>query len=132
MAAILLVDDDHMIHQTYRKLLPMFGHSIIASAFDGLEAINTYTHLNPKPDIVLMDQRMPRMDGITATQKLKQLDPECLILFLSADLTAKPEALAAGATDFKTKPLRLSELLSTLNTLLGIKNEREIRNLAIS
>lgn len=102
----------------------MVGHSIIASAFDGLDAVNTYTHLNPKPDLVLMDQRMPRMDGISATKKLKQLDPECLILFLSADLMARPKALAAGATDFKTKPLRLSELLSTLNTILGIEDEK--------
>lgn len=124
MATILLVDDDHMIHQAYRKLLPMVGHSIIASAFDGLDAITTYTNLNPKPDLVMMDQRMPRMDGITATQKLKQLDPECLILFLSADMAIKQEALAAGAADFKTKPIRLKDLLSTLNTLLGLKGEK--------
>ncbi|MFX1561904.1 MAG: response regulator transcription factor [Promethearchaeota archaeon] len=121
MATILLVDDDQGIHQTYSKLLPMVGHSVMASAFNGFNAINTYTRLNPKPDLVLMDQRMPRMDGITATQKLKHLDPECLIIFLSADNKVKREALAAGAAAFKTKPLRLKDLLSALRKILKLK-----------
>lgn len=92
----------------------MKGFSVVANAFDGAEAVKIYSRLNPRPDILLMDYRMPIMDGISATRELKKIDPACRIIFLSADETARDEALAAGATQFLTKPVRFEALLENI------------------
>lgn len=123
MATVLLVDDDHMIHQTYSILFSMRGHILIAKAFNGVEALEIYPHLNPKPDVVLMDQRMPRMDGLTTTRELKRIDPNCCIIFISADETVREEALAAGAIEFISKPISFDDLLAKIALVLKDKSK---------
>jgi len=63
----------------------MRGYNVVASAFDGAEAIRVYSKLYPKPDVVLMDHRMPVMNGIAAAKELLRINPSCKIIFLSAD-----------------------------------------------
>ena len=91
----------------------------MASALNGAEAIKIYTRLDPKPDVVLMDHRMPIMDGVSATRELKRIDPSCKIIFLSADETAMNEALAAGASSFKLKPISSLELFHAIEQVLN-------------
>lgn len=74
--------------------------------------------MNPKPEIILMDYRMPVMDGIMATKELKRMDPSCRIIFLSADETAMEAALASGASAFKTKPVRIEELEDSMINII--------------
>lgn len=126
MATILLVDDDHMIHQTYSLLFSMRGHTLVGQAFNGVEALEIYPHLNPKPDIVLMDQRMPRMDGLTTTKELKRINPDCCIIFLSADETVKEEAMAAGAVDFISKPISFDALLAKISLVLKGRSKNSL------
>ena len=70
------------------------------------------------PDIVLMDHRMPVMNGTTATRELKHLDADCRILFLSADETVKDEAIEAGAIGFLPKPIRANTLFSAVSEMI--------------
>lgn len=95
----------------------MNGFQVIASAYDGMEAVDTYSKLNPKPDIILMDYRMPMKDGVTATQEIRQMNPVCKIIFLSADETARESAMLAGASSFLIKPVRFAHLLQAINTI---------------
>lgn len=118
MITILIVDDDKSLQHIFRKAFPMRNFEILGQAFDGVEAIELFTQLNPKPDVVIMDQRMPRMDGITATQKLKELNSGTKIIFVSADSCVKNQALAIGADTFLQKPVTLHTLFDTIRALL--------------
>jgi len=118
IATIFLIDDDEALHEIYRDLFAIKGHTLVASAFNGAEAIEIYVKLDPKPDVILMDHRMPIMDGISATKELKRIDPSCKIIFLSADESAMDEALAAGAASFKLKPVSSSDLFEAISQVL--------------
>ncbi len=117
MAEIFLVDDEEFIIELYRDILESKGHKVIAVAGDGEEAVRKYKSLGKKPFIVIMDQRMPVKDGVTATQEILAYDPCARILFGSADLQVKNDALRAGAKDFLLKPFRIEALLKAIEEL---------------
>lgn len=118
MAKILLVDDAAFMRMRCAKLLAENGHETV-EAENGADAIEKYqTH---KPDLVLMDITMPVMDGIKATQKLKEMDPNAKIVMVSAlgQQTMVMEAIKSGALDFIVKPFQPEKILSTVKRVLG-------------
>ncbi|MFX1473886.1 MAG: response regulator [Promethearchaeota archaeon] len=117
MATVFIVEDEEDLHYIYKALLSVKGHVVVASAFDGDEAIEKYSQLDPKPDIIMMDHRMPKMDGISATRELKQACPDCKIIFISADETVRQKAMEAGAEVFQVKPIRAHELYTIITQL---------------
>ena len=122
MIKVLLVDDDKYLQTVYKTLFSVGNFEITAQAFDGVQAIEKYSELDPKPDVVLMDQRMPRMDGITATKELLLMNPEIKVVFLSADAESKNNAFKAGALAFLSKPVRIEVLFETIeNVVKGLK-----------
>jgi len=114
MASILIVDDDAFLHKVLDRILSIGGHTVVGHAYDGAEAVDLFNGFNPKPDIILMDHRMPVMNGASATREIKHIDPNTRILFISADETVKNEALDAGALGFLTKPIRSTELFAAI------------------
>ncbi len=114
----MLVDDDKNLQRVYLTLFRMNNLEVIAQAFDGFEAVEQYRDLNPKPDAVIMDQRMPRMDGITATKKIIELDPEAKVIFLSADDSAETKAKQSGAKLFLSKPISIETLLESIDDVV--------------
>jgi len=117
IAQIFLVDDEEFIIELYRDLLEAKGHTVIGVASDGDEAVRKYKDFGKKPVIVIMDQRMPVKDGVTATEEILRLNPEAKILFGSADLQIKGDAMKAGAKDFLLKPFRIEELLAAIEEI---------------
>jgi len=117
IAEIFLVDDEEFIVELYRDILESKGHRVIAVASDGDEAVKKYRTLKDKPVIVIMDQRMPVKDGVTATHEIISMDPNAKILFGSADLQIKSEAIKAGAKDFLLKPFRIEALLKAIEEI---------------
>jgi two-component system chemotaxis response regulator CheY len=118
MVSIFIVDDDENLHRVYRSFFSMKGFDVVGSAFDGDEAVKLFGSLNPRPDILLMDYRMPIKDGVTATKEIRIIDPASKIIFLSADETARDMAIQAGATYFLIKPVRFAQLLNTITDVL--------------
>ena len=96
----------------------MKGFDVIGSAFDGAEAVKVFNSLNPRPDVLLMDYRMPVKDGVTATMEIQSIDPTSKIIFLSADETAREQAMKAGAISFLIKPVRFTQLMQTITKVL--------------
>ena len=82
MALVLIVDDDVFLHKVLNRILSIGGHTVIGHAYNGGEAIDIFNELNPKPDIILMDHRMPIMNGATATRMILHNNPTCFIFFL--------------------------------------------------
>ncbi|UCE80368.1 MAG: response regulator [Methanobacteriota archaeon] len=114
IATVFLVDDEKFIVELYRDILEAHGHKVIDVASDGEEAVKKYKKMKNKPVVVIMDQRMPVRDGVSATQEILRINPDATIFFGSADLHIEKEALAAGAKGFLLKPFRIEELLAAI------------------
>jgi two-component system chemotaxis response regulator CheY len=118
MVSIFIVEDDPSLRLMYKKMLKISGFDIINSATNGEEAVAMYKSFSVKPDIILMDHRMPIKNGIEATKEILQIDKSSKIIFTSADQSIKESALALGAIDFKEKPFTMNDLIESLRRVL--------------
>ena len=119
---ILVVDDDRIIVEVLKQSLTLAGYSI-ASAANGVEGLALTREL--KPDLVLLDVMMPKMDGYSMCRELKS-DPETqlipvIILTALTDRDDKLKALEVGADEFIRKPPDRQELLIRIRSLLRAK-----------
>ena len=118
MTRVLIVDDDHLMRAGLAELLTADpGIEIIGQAATGREAIEQARRLGP--DVVLMDVRMPDVDGIAATRELARAAPSVRVLILT---TFEQDdyifgALRAGASGFLLKRTRPEELLAAVHTI---------------
>jgi DNA-binding response OmpR family regulator len=118
IARIFIVDDDRTIVYLFEELLRMEGHEVVSSAFDGDQAVTIYQNMHYPPDIILMDYRMPKKDGLLVSKEILAIDPKSTIIFISADTSVKSQALSMGAVAFLEKPFSFRELLTAINEVL--------------
>lgn len=119
IATVFIVEDEELLLELYTAILTRAGHNVIGVAINGAEAILKLQQLKTPPHIIIMDHRMPIMDGLTATLELKRLLPSCKILFISADYRIEARTCKAGADLFITKPVELEKLLTAVHQLVG-------------
>ena len=99
---ILIADDQRPARKGLRALLSMCPQvEVIGEAMDGQDAVNLAAER--RPDIILMDMRMPVMDGLEATRRIKSQTPGVKVVVLTLHAEYQPEALAAGADVFLVK-----------------------------
>lgn len=114
---VLIVDDDQAITQGARLRLEAAGYRTLV-ATDGDDGLKqTLEHL---PNAVLLDVRMPKVDGLTALKAMRE-DPRTSsipVIMLSASLRDKQQALEAGAQYFLNKPYRGHQMLAALEAVL--------------
>ena len=115
---IAIVEDEKDLIDVYQRIFKKKSIHICFIAFDGREAIKKYFECTPRPHVVIMDYRLPIVNGIDATKEILRLDPAAKILFLSADIGVKEEAFKAGAIVFLKKPVSLKELTDTVEVQL--------------
>jgi DNA-binding NarL/FixJ family response regulator len=104
MIKLLLVDDQPGVLAGLRMQFALESDfDVVGEAQDGLEAISRATALHP--DVVVMDARMPNMDGIEATERLREMEPQAgvVILSLHDDALTRSKAESAGAVAFVPK-----------------------------
>jgi len=120
---IFIVEDDHSLRLLYEKALKLNGYNVIGSAKDGDEAVNMYNRFSTKPDIILMDHRMPIKNGIEAAKEIFQnsSDIKPKIIFVSADRSIKEVALSIGVTSFKNKPFSLERLFNNIEKAASVE-----------
>ena len=123
MIRLLIVEDNEMSRDLLLRRLARRGYEVLG-AMDGIEAIEAAR--TQRPDLILMDMSLPKMDGWTATQILKS-DPltratPVVALTAHAMQGDRAKALAAGCDAFETKPVDLARLLETINQLLPERN----------
>lgn len=120
---IFIVEDDHSLRLLYEKALKLNGYNVVGSAKDGDEAVNMYSHFSTKPDIILMDHRMPIKNGIEATKEIlhNSSDIKPKIIFISADRSIKETALSIGVISFKNKPFSLERLFNNIEKAASIE-----------
>jgi two-component system, NtrC family, nitrogen regulation response regulator NtrX len=117
MARILVVDDEEGIRKILRQVLEYEGHEVRVAATGG-EAIHSYAEV--RPDLVFMDVKMARMDGLEALDRIREHDPSACVVMISGHGTIETavEATRRGAYDFLEKPLDTDRLLVTIRNAL--------------
>jgi two-component system chemotaxis response regulator CheY len=118
MSKIFVVDDDHAILKLYRLMLNGVGFEIIDTATNGKIAVEKYRQFPVKPDMILIDYRMPIKNGLDAMVEILQINSSEKIVFASADMDIKERALELGACEFISKPFGMSDVLNVLNRVL--------------
>ena len=113
---ILVVDDDRAVRDSLRRSLQFNGYDV-ETASDGAEALARVP--TARPDAIVMDVMMPRLDGLEATKALRAAGSDLPILVLTARdaVGDRVDGLDAGADDYLTKPFALEELLARLRAL---------------
>ena len=118
-ARLLIVDDHEIFRRGLRALLePSSEWQICGEAVDGLDAVEQYKSL--KPDIVVLDVSMPRLNGLEAARLIRRENPESKIVIITQHDSPqiRSAALEAGARAFVTKSAVGSELVSALRNLI--------------
>jgi len=118
MANILIVDDSIITRSNLKKVLTELGHKVIGEASNGAIGIFKYSKL--KPDLVTMDISMPQTNGIEATAKIIEMDPNALIVMVSA-LNQKRDimdAIHSGAKYYILKPFKIDKVREVIDKVL--------------
>lgn len=123
---VLLVEDNPINRKLGNKMLTALGYQVLF-AEDGQEAIEQIIKHDSIIDVILMDQSMPRKDGLTATKEIRAMEAEGVlsrrrpIIAVTAVVSAQAQALckSAGTDDFLAKPLSMGKLEQSLTTHLS-------------
>jgi len=115
---VLIVDDQPRARRSLEALLSTWHRALeIREASDGREALHLTQEF--RPNIVLMDVRMPQLDGLEATAQIKAIWPWVKVIVLSMYPEHRDEALASGADTFLAKGDAPDALLGVLGAILG-------------
>ncbi len=117
---ILIADDDQSHRTMLAKLLTQWGYAV-KEAEDGLAAVSLCSSDGQNFDLVLMDMRMPRLDGMGALRKIRAQQPNLPILIMTAysEVESAVEAVKAGAYDYLAKPLDFARLKVSLRNVFA-------------
>lgn len=118
---VLIVDDSMFVSKQIGQILTSEGFEIAGTATDGLDGLEKYKELYPNVDLVTMDITMPKMDGVTALEKIIEFDKNATVIMISAlgkqDLVKT--ALVKGAKNYIVKPLDRIKVLERIVQTLG-------------
>jgi len=117
---VLIVDDSMFIAKQIGQILTSEGFEVVGTAENGLDGLEKYKELFPNVDLVTMDITMPKMDGVTALEKIIEFDKDACIIMISAlgkqDLVKK--SLLLGAKNYIVKPLDRKKVLERVEMSL--------------
>ncbi len=121
MKSILIIDDDPLIRKTLSSHLSKEGFDIFV-AEDGKQGLLRYEENSP--DLVILDIRLPDMDGLEALKKIKEMDENSCIIIMTAydDMKTTVEAIKSGAFEYMVKPLDFVELDLTIKKAFQVKS----------
>ena len=117
---ILVVDDFEMFRQFVVELLGKRPElQVVGEASDGLEALQKAVEL--RPDLILLDIGLPRLNGIEVARQMRSLVPESKIIFLTQETSAEvvQEAFRLGARGYVTKHMVVADLFAAVETVLS-------------
>ncbi|MHC5112250.1 MAG: response regulator [Planctomycetota bacterium] len=116
---ILLVDDSRTIRSIQKNVLKQLGYTDIAEAEDGVQALKIFQE--DKPDLMLVDWNMPKVDGITLVKKIREIDKSILMMMCTteAEKSRVLEAIKAGVNNYIVKPFTAESLADKISQTLA-------------
>lgn len=129
MARILIIDDDSSIRETIDLYLTEEGYEVY-TAQNGTEGLNKFVEVSP--DVVILDIRLPDIDGFTVLEDLREEDENVKVIMITAyhDMDTTIRAMKDGAFDYIRKPINVDELdIAVRKALKSIEMERKIDGL---
>lgn len=128
MRTVMIADDEQLIIKGYKKLFDWnaYGYEIVAEAMDGEEAVEKAKLF--RPDIILIDINMPKMNGLQAIKEIKSLFSDIDIIIISGydDFLLVREALLLQVADYLLKPINFEELVICLAKIEDRRNDGSI------
>jgi len=110
---VLIAEDIESVRMALRLAVEHLGHEVVGCVTNGREALEQYD--SKRPEMVLMDVRMPQMDGLTATSELAKRDPGAKVVIVTATRTTKAEAHEVGARGYVEKPFAMADLADEMH-----------------
>jgi putative two-component system response regulator len=133
---ILIIDDEPGNVRIFERVLKGAGFNNVTSITDPLKSVETYKKF--RPDLILLDLKMPKLDGFGVMQALKEVETETylpiLVLTAQRDDATRLLALESGAKDFISKPFEMTEALTRVRNMLEVRllhNEVRDNNLEL-
>src|SRR5438128_4503489 len=122
---VMIAEDEALTRTILRARLEKLGHQIVAEAENGAQAVESAKAM--KPDVIIMDIKMPELDGIEAARQIV-VDHPCAILFLTAfsEDTLVDQAGETGALAYLMKPFRKEDLAPALE--IAVRRFRQIQS----
>jgi len=116
---ILVVDDESHIRKFVTLMVASLGSPVVLEAANGTEALQVYER--EKPDLVLLDVNMPRIDGLETLRSLKRVNPACNVIMLTSLVNRHTveECLELGAFAYVRKDNPPDEMMAQLKTLVA-------------
>lgn len=114
---VAIVDDDIELVRTYELIFRKRRVSVVFVAYDGKSALDQFRNANARPDVVIIDYRMPLMNGIELTVEIKKLELCTKVVFISADDSVRKEAIQAGADVFLKKPVGIKAIIDSIGPI---------------
>jgi len=111
---ILIADDQRDVGRALANLVRLCNHEVVEVVGSGLDAIQAYNRHHP--DLVLMDHRMPKLNGVTACRNIVSKDPAARVILVTA-WSPSDDASASGAIAILPKPVDLQRLSATLQSI---------------
>ena len=108
MASVLIVDDERQVANTFAAFFERNGSHIVTCAYTGADAIAAYEA--SRPDLVLLDLRLPDMTGFDVYARIREHSPVVIMISGHGDIPLAVQALQGGAENFLTKPVDLAHL----------------------
>ncbi len=146
MFQVMIVDDEENNFRLLKNAVPWadYGFSVVATAEDGAEALEKFYEF--RPDVVLVDIRMPIMDGLEFIRRLRQVSQDTVVLVISAydDFKYAQTAISYGISGYILKPVNRKELVKTIchvreelekskkDNLKNLQLQNQMRNRQIS
>lgn len=132
--SVLIVEDDMALNDALNTTLKNF-FADVKSCYSGKEALEIYKETSP--DVIFVDMIMPVMDGIELSRHIRELDPNQIIIVISAsyDLDKISQTIQVGVNSFVQKPIdskKIIDILTSVMTLVEKRNKAEVKIFSIS
>ncbi len=119
MGRLLLIDDSQYARELLKMILEEGGHVVVGEAANGIEGVEKYIAL--KPDLVILDMIMPRLNGLNTLQAIRAYDKDARILIVSADNQEEHvrKSVKKGADGYISKPYKKKAVIEEVSKIIG-------------
>jgi DNA-binding NtrC family response regulator len=118
-SSVAIVDDEVDVVRTYELLFKRRNIPLSFMALDGPDAIEKFKKANPRPQVVIIDYRLPSMSGLDVMGEVLAIEPSTKVIFVSGDDSIQKESIDAGAAVFLKKPARIKIIMDTVTRLMN-------------